>query len=176
MAVFGTSLVVLQGRRSALGPLLERETPPLDVDEGLRAFVREYRVSAAVASHLEIDERQQVPTALDLSLFAARPAGCGGEPEQSQAVWDRLAELARRVLPPDTRAVIEPFDGSFQMRPESGWEPEVELVVAILPRDKGPGLERVDEHARDVAARVLKELQRLGVARGAWRDRGGTPP
>jgi len=147
-------------------------------DEELRAFVREYRVSAAVAARFDMDERERVPTALDLSLSAARPTGYGGAAasERSQAVWERLAELARRVLPPDTQAVLEPFDGSFQVRPESGWEPEVELVVAILPLDKGPGLERVDEHARDVAARVLEDLVRLGVARGAWRDRGGTRP
>jgi hypothetical protein len=80
------------------------------------------------------------------------------------------------VLPPGTEAILEPFDGSLQVRPESGWEPEVELVVAILPLDKGRGLERVDAHARDVAARVLRDLDGFGVARGAWRNRDGSHP
>jgi hypothetical protein len=149
-----------------------------DRDVGLRAFVREQRVSAEIAPHFDIDERHRVQTAFDLSLFAARPAACRGDPacDACQAAWERLAELARSVLPPEAHYRLEPFDASFHLRRESGWEPEVELVVQILPRDLGPGLERVDEAARDTVARVQGALDALGVARGVWRAARGARP
>jgi hypothetical protein len=150
---------------------LETPAPRADPDADLRSFVREHSVSAEVAPHFDIDERKRVQSALELALHAARSTECRADPacDACRAVWERLLQLALRVLPPDARYLVEPFDASFHLRREAGWEPEVELVVEILPEDRGPGLESVDDHARDVVARVQAALDRLGVARGVWR-------
>jgi hypothetical protein len=146
-----------------------------DRDAAFRAFAQENRVSAEISPHFEIDDHNTIQTAFDLTLFAARPTACRGDPacELCLRVREELAALARRVIPPGAHYSLHPFSASFHLRREADWAPEIELIVEILPRDRGPGLEQVDDSARRVVAAVREHLARLGVASDAWRPTGG---
>lgn len=139
------------------------------IDESLRDFVTTHQVSAETAPHFDLWDHHRVETALDLSLFAAGPFA-DRTADANLRTWMRLRELALRVLPPGASYVIQPFDAAYHMRREARWQPEVQLVIEIRPRDEGLGLEVVDERTRSTAAAVLQALDRFGVARGAWRE------
>ena len=147
-------------------------TPPAS-DERLRARVREHEVCGEIDPQFEMHHGEKVQVGFRLSLLAQPPLSCSVEPgcPHCAAVFECLVAIARRVIPHGARFEIEPFDGSFHLRPETRWAPEVELVAEVLHREGT--FDPPDEGERSYPAQIRRELAALGVQPKAWRTRRG---
>jgi hypothetical protein len=141
-----------------------RETS--DDVEGLKAWIRECQVSWDVSPHFEVREEHRTAHGLELTLRACH-RGHPSDPADEQSVrsYDRLVEIARRVVPASASVALEPFDSSFHLRPETAWQPETQLVVEILETGAAETAVRA---LRGVRAAVEAGLSALGVPRGQW--------
>lgn len=139
--------------------------------DDLGAWIEEHRVCWELSPRFEVHEHRKIRVGFDLTLFARHPESWTDDPgcEQCFRHWETLKTIALAVLPRGahpSRCEFSPFDASFHLRPETHWEPEVELSVAILHRDAT--FEDVDEDQRKVAAEIEEGLKRLGARPRVW--------
>jgi hypothetical protein len=135
---------------------------PMASPDGLRAFAKQHRVYAEIFPHYDMDGERLVQTGFDLGLLALPPECCPGDPgcPECQRVETRLRDIALTALPAGWRHTAEPFDAAFHYRSETGWHPEIEAVVHMLPYE---GLRAVDAAALRELPKVRERLRDLGV-------------
>jgi hypothetical protein len=135
-------------------------------DAALGRFIRAHKVTFEIARHIEAHDGRTIPVGFDVTLHA-EPAGKfdPGDPE-TDVLYEALAEIARRVAPPKSRLVLEPWDAAYHLRPENDWREEVQLVAELL----GPGgpFEPVDDGDRRLLAAVTEGLKALGARERVW--------
>lgn len=133
--------------------------------DGLREFAKEHRVLAEISPHYETRQGRRTQTGLDLTLLARPSSRCTADPgsEECQRVHAVLRELAHSVLPGGWRDAAEPFDAAFHYRRETGWQPEIEVVVELQPRALPPLVEAI---ARRELPEIRRHLREIGVDEG----------
>jgi hypothetical protein len=138
---------------------------------GLEAWVRRHQVCWEVGPYFEVHRDQKMQLGLSLTLLARPPTGGSLDPgrEECAGVFEKLEEIVRRTIPPETRIHVEPYDAAFHLRPQTGWEPEVELTVEVLHREGT--FEPIDESERGGLALIRKRLSELGLQEGTWDPR-----
>jgi hypothetical protein len=111
-------------------------------------------------------------TGLELLLYAQH----GGAPHldpvapEHTEMFVKLHELAEHVLPPGhtlAHFAIEPFDSSEHLRPETGWEPEVQVRVMITPEDPEVSIDKA------LVAEIERRLRDLGAQPRVWAQAPG---
>lgn len=128
-------------------------------DEHVDRWIRERRVCYEVLPLVESDHGAAIQVGYEITLFADAGHDAPGGTEL-QAVHQRLKEIMSAVLPHDSRPtayVFEPFDGSLHCRPQTGWRPEVQLVVRIVHRD---GYLRLTDASVSSCVREIQERLR----------------
>ena len=142
-------------------------------DAELKEWVREHEVCGDVTPHFEIHDHLKIQVGYNLTLLAKTSPLCSLDPgcDRCALVFEGLEGIARRVLPEGARVEMEPFDASFHLRPETHWEPEVELVMEVLHREGT--FEPPDELEREYPAQIRRQLDALGVEARAWKTRRG---
>jgi hypothetical protein len=146
------------------------ESQPARQDvEGMRAWIREHKVSWRLEPHVELHQRQRIQVGFDLTLAAVHPEPLGTVigSDAFRAHYEKLRAIALATLPRQagaTRCDVAPFDGSVHLGPESSWTPEIELHLTILHSDAT--FAQVDEEERRCAAEIQDGLRRLGVRPG----------
>jgi hypothetical protein len=136
----------------------------------LKQWTRQHRVTYEVSPHFEMQRHQKVTTGFDLTLHAARSGPCTSDPGCAccHAIHDGLGVLVRQVVPNGARYQVEAFDSSFHLRPETQWEPEIELVAEIQPR--AGAFASVDDGDAAYLEAIREALGRLGAQLGKWKD------
>jgi hypothetical protein len=145
----------------------------VSVGEPLRLWIRDHRVCWEIGPLTEHDGHASRPVGLELRLFASHAADADAAPGCAVCVelHQTLRAVALLALPEEprpSRYEFEPFDSSFHMRPESGWRPEVQLVLRIVHGHDF--FAPVDECERRCAAEIQDRLRCFGVQPRAWRD------
>lgn len=139
-------------------------------DAALAEWIRAHNVCFEVSPHFEVYHHTKRQSACDLTLYALHPdhsvADPGG-PENAE-IWERLREIALRVLPADAHYDIDAFDAAYHLRPETLFAPEVELNLEIWP-DEG-GFAPVDEEVKHQVRAMEEALLRLGAQRKLWHE------
>ena len=140
-------------------------------DAGLVAWIQEHQVCWEIAPYFEFYQHRKVQLGFNLVLVARPPETCAGDPGRPECalVFDKLAAIARSVIPAGARVHLEPFDASFHLRAATHWEPEVELTAEILHREGT--FEPLDESERRYAAAIAERLTALGVQERNWNPR-----
>jgi hypothetical protein len=128
----------------------------------LRSFVEAYRVIAEISPHYETSGGRRAQTGLDLTLLARPSSRCAADPGclECQRVHALLRDLAHSILPGGWRDAAEPFDAAFHYRRETGWQPEIEVVVEMQPRAWSPPVEAI---AQREMPEIRKRLREIGV-------------
>lgn len=139
----------------------------------IKEWVLMHKVTWEVGPWQELSEHQVMTVGFELRLFGQHEAhthataGC----DNCASVFERLRAVALAALPKEHRPttyVVEPSDGSFHHRPESGWTPEVQLTVHIVHREDY--LSPVDACERRCAEEIQQALRGLGVQPKTWSN------
>jgi hypothetical protein len=139
-------------------------------DAELSRWIRAHNVCFEVSPHFEILHHTKRQSACDLTLYALHPDRSVADPggPENAKIWERLEEIALRVLPREAHYDIDPFDAAYHLRPETRFEPEVDLTVRIWP-DQG-GFAPVDEEVRHQVHAMEEALLRLGAQSKLWHQ------
>lgn len=131
--------------------------------ESLSAFARTHRVTAEVFPHYEIHDHQRIQTGFELTLLARPSARCPGDPgcPECERVHGLLRDMALTVVPDAWHHAEEPFDAAFHYRRDTGWRPEIEVVVQLVPY--GETWRVVDAAALRETRGIRERLQEIGV-------------
>lgn len=140
----------------------------LSLEAEIREWARRCRAcwEFDLAQEMVKDEGMRL-TALELRLYAQPPeAEPGSRP--FLAAWEQLREIAERALPDaeGIRAEPEPFEAAVRLRPETGQQAEVMLLVRIVPTVPGQAGGR--ERARQIIDEAEGRLRALGLQHNAW--------
>ena len=140
-------------------------------DSGLGAWIQEHQVCWEISPYFEFHQHRKIQLGLNLVLVGRPPAGTAGDPggQECAFVFDKLAAIARSVIPEGVRFHLEPYDASFHLRADTRWEPEVELTAEILHRHGT--FEPLDESERHYAAAIARRLAALGAQERTWNPR-----
>jgi hypothetical protein len=110
----------------------------------LTNWVRQHKVTWEIGPWQEMVDHHATVVGFELRLFgrhgphARVMAGC----PECVDLHGKLRTIAVAAFPTEQRPTqyeVEPFDASFHLRPESHWEPEVQLTVPA----------RVSQYVRD---------------------------
>jgi hypothetical protein len=144
------------------------ELAELAATDELSAFAKAHRVSAEITAHYGTRGGQRVQTGLDLALLARPSPSCVADPgcEDCRRVHALLRELAHNVVPDGWRDAAGPFDAAFRYRRETGWQPEIELVVEMQPMAPVPLAEAL---AKRELTEIGRRLREMGVAHDRFR-------
>lgn len=138
------------------------------MDANLARWIEERRVCYEVSPLREMDHGRALQVGYELTLFADAGHDDPGS-AALHALHERLQEVVTAVLPPDVRPtsyVFEPFDGSWHLRPQTRWHPEVELQVRLVHRE---GYLRPSDACESRCLREIQDgLRRAGVREKAW--------
>lgn len=140
-------------------------------DAELSLWIRAHNVCYEVSPHFEVYHHAKRQAAYDLTLYAPQPDRSLADPGGSvnAEIWEQLREIALRVLPQDAHYDVDPFDAAYHLRPETRYEPEVDLNVEVWPHD---GFAPIDDRLRH-QVRVMEEaLLKLGVRPKVWHQGG----
>jgi hypothetical protein len=142
--------------------------PILDVD--LRDWIPRHRVCWQTIVHRDIGPDGLMSVGFDVVL-SARCVGPGAwDPGSDRAllIFEHLRQLASAVIPPDCPDDVRvgPFEPTFQVRPQSDWEPEIRLVIEI--RHDHEYFAAIDDDERTCVRRLERALERWGAQRDAW--------
>ena len=144
-----------------------------ETEATLKEWVRQHHVTSELDAWKEVVEHQATPIGFELRLFGRYEPHVPGTPDDRERaeVFERLRSIAVAAIPKEqlqTKCEVEAFDGSLHLRPESHWEPEVQIAVHILHRDGY--LRPVDEWEKRCAEDVQKTLRALGVQPRVWSE------
>lgn len=133
--------------------------------ESLSEFAEAHRVSAEVFPHFEIHDHQRVQTGFDLTLLGFPSPPCAGDPgcKECERVHALLRDVALMAVPDAWHHAEEPFDAAFHYRRETGWRPEIEIVVQLFPYG---ATRTVDAAALGELAEIRRRLREVGVSVG----------
>lgn len=136
----------------------------------LGAWVRQHRVSWEVTPHFEVEGHAKRLVARDLCLSAAPSPRCDGSPGCAECarVHEGLCRLALSVLPAGSHFQMGPFDGSFRMRPENRWRPEILLTVEL--RARHTSLAPMEGATLRMVSAMEQRLRALGAQHGVWLE------
>jgi len=111
---------------------------------------------------------ERVSTGYDLGLHAPRTGPCTNDPgcPSCREIHRELTRILRAVVPDGVRYEVAPFDASFHLRPETQWEPEVELI-ARFPARRG-ALAPAETADLEGSGVTRAALERLGARPGRW--------
>lgn len=139
-------------------------------DSELSRWIHDHNVCFEASPHFEVLRHTKRQSACDLTLYARHPeqrvADPGGPVDAE--IWERLRELALRVLPKDAHFDIDPLDAAYHLRPETSFEPEVDLTVEIWPHQGG--FAPVDEEVVQQVHSMEAALLALGAQRKLWHE------
>ena len=137
-----------------------------------RAWAREHKVCYEVRPLIQKDGEELVQVGFEFEIAARLPraAGPGGSRQQrTQHLLRTIAQLAHRVFPVEgevARFELAPLHGVAQLRPETGFQPEVRRVVQVYrKKDYWQG---VAEGDRQRLRPLEQRLRELGVRAGSW--------
>jgi len=138
---------------------------PTSDQRTLRAWAREHEVCGEIGPQFEVHEGRKLHVGYRLTLMARACPHCGMDPgcDCVPPLYQGLEQIARGVVPPEARVLVEPFDAAFHLRPETRWAPEVELVAAVLHREGT--FDPPDELERLYPAQIRARLKSLGIER-----------
>jgi hypothetical protein len=139
-------------------------------EHAVRQCVREHQVCWEVAPINEMRGHDRIQVGYELRLFA-RHAARNTSPGSMAArtLHEKMSAVAAFVAPSEcrpSRCEIAPFDASFHMRPESQWQPEVQLTVRII-HEEGY-LRAIDACETRCAREIAARLHGLGAQEKAW--------
>lgn len=145
-------------------------------DADLAIWVQASRVTHEIRIRRTIEDSSTRDAGFDVTLRADRPEGCSGDPtcEACDRAVERLFALLEDCLPVGTRHVHEPFDHSFHLRPETGFDPELQVVVSVFPLEGSLG-EEAEAHAPLLDV-VVRDLERRGVQPRVFRASASVGP
>ena len=145
----------------------------MEAEATLKDWVRDHRVTWEIAALQELVDQRPATVGFELRLFGRHDPHARASPgcPECLGLHQRLRAIAAAAFPRverPTRYEVEPFDGSFHLRPESQWAPEIQLTVRIV---HGEGyLRPLDDCERRCAEEIQSELRRLGVQPRTWSD------
>jgi len=147
------------------------------VESTLADWVREHRVTWEIAPLRELVDRRPATVGFELRLFGRHQPDARVSPGCADclALHQRLRAIAAAAFPREDRSsrfVIEPFDGSFHLRPESDWADEVQLTVRIVHAEGY--LRPLDDCEKRCADETQAALRRMGVQPRTWSDSRAT--
>ncbi len=145
------------------------ETQSRPRDETVREWIRANQVCWEITPRYEVYEHAPRQAGFDLRLFARRPAACTSDPGCAAclAAHEQLRQIAQMVLPDGARYSIESFDAAFHLRPENRWQPELDLVVEVLP---GGTSENTEHSERERTRAVAEALSQRGARARVWHE------
>ena len=145
----------------------------MEAQATLAHWVREHRVTWEIGPLQELVDYRPATVGFELRLFGRHDPGLKASPgcQACLVLHQRLRAIAAAAFPRDERATryeIDPFDGSFHLRPETEWADEVQLSVRIVHRDGY--LRPLDECEKRCADEIQSALRRLGAQQRVWSD------
>jgi hypothetical protein len=145
----------------------------MDREKDLKAWIRQHEVCWELEPQFETHDHHKLQVGFGLTLLARPPSSCTLDPGCAGCaeVYGVLEEIARRVVPENARIEVEPFDGSFHLRPETSWAREVQLTVEILHFEGT--FDPPDEGERRYPAAIRRHLDTLGVQARSAAARSG---
>ena len=148
----------------------------VQTNETLRHWVRQHKVTWELSPRHEMVDGLPRIVGYDLRLYGSDPRRAMTSPGASECIeiYDRLRSIGLSVVPAEQRptvCTVESFDSSLHMRPESAWEPEVEVTIEVTHRSGylGP----LDACEKRCAEEIQESLRRLGAQPGRWADGSG---
>ena len=142
----------------------------------IQAWVRGHKVAWEVQPLMEaVKGRGLRRTGLELHLFAsaggAAPAGAEDKPFAD--LHERVCRIAEMALPEDAKVLVEvlPFDAAEHLRPETGYEPEVQVTVCFTPGDPEAvetEIEAAPGFIERLQTAIERKLRDLGLQPRAW--------
>jgi hypothetical protein len=137
----------------------------------LRAWIREHRVCWELAPRFALHGDRRIQVGFDLTLLARHTPTTVDEPGCEECSRDYLAlrEIGGLVIPSGihpTQCTFSAFDASHHLRPETHWEPEIQLTIEITHRADTFG--DVDDDERRCRSEIEEALKRLGVRPRVW--------
>jgi hypothetical protein len=143
-------------------------TLEVDMDTTLARWIEERRVCYEISALREMDHGGAVQVGYELTLFADAGHDDPGS-AALYAVYERLKQVVTAVLPQDVRPtsyVVDPSDGSWHLRPQTRWHPEVELRVRIVHRE---GYLRPSDACESRCVHEIQDaLRRAGLREKSW--------
>lgn len=136
----------------------------------LTARVARARVTYEIVSRVEMNAETAARVGFDVVLRAARSKDCTGDPtcDACDRTMAGLLEIAKACVPANALHEPEPDDHSFHLRPETGFTPELQVVLAVY---YGPGtFEEAGAEDASLADQVVRSLEALGVQPRVFRD------
>lgn len=142
----------------------------------IQAWVRGHKVAWEFQPLMEaVKGRGLRRTGLELHLFASAEGSAPAEPEDepSADLHERVRQIAEKALPEDTHVLVEvlPFDAAEHLRPETGYEPEVQVTVCLTPADPmavETEIEAAPDFLERLQAAIERKLRDLGLQPRAW--------
>jgi len=116
--------------------------------------------------HLVDGRRVQIGYELELTALCPR-SGLRGACCEDVVIWERLAEVARKVAPDDDEELeleVEPYDASHRCGPDTSWAPAVRLTARVVHRERY--FEEVDAQDRRTLGDIEDRLATLGIHAG----------
>jgi hypothetical protein len=137
-------------------------------EPALQDWIRQHLVSYEVSPHVEMRRREKMESGFEVALHAMRSGPCTTDPgcPSCQEIHRALSLILRRAVPDGVQYDVAPFDASFHLRPETQWEPEVELTAWIRPL-RGEVASAAPTDLRSLGD-IRAALDRLGVRAGRW--------
>jgi hypothetical protein len=135
----------------------------------LKDWIRENEVCFEIGPNYELYHQDKLQVGFELTLFAKRPSGCRrGDPgcPACTETYETLRGIALKVLPPNLRSEVGPFNAAFHLRSETHWKTEVDLVVQIS--HPAGTFDAVDEEDRRQSRLLAEALDGLGVRSRVW--------
>ena len=113
-------------------------------------------------------------TGLELHLFAECAASAEVEAKRLADLHDGVRRIAEMALPGDAGVLVEvmPFEAAEHLRPETGYEPEVQVTVCLTPADPNAVEKQVEAapgFLEGLQATIERKLRDLGLQPRAWR-------
>ena len=112
-------------------------------------------------------------TGLELHLFAECAASAEVEAKRLADLHDGVRRIAEMALPGDAGVLVEvmPFEAAEHLRPETGYEPEVQVTVCLTPADPNAVEKQVEAapgFLEGLQATIERKLRDLGLQPRAW--------
>jgi hypothetical protein len=112
-------------------------------------------------------------TGLELHLFAECSASADVETKGLADLHDGVRRIAERALSRDAGVLVEmmPFEAAEHLRPETGYEPEIQVTVCLTPADPNAAetqIEAAPGFLEGLQATIEGRLRDLGLQPRAW--------
>jgi hypothetical protein len=137
-----------------------------------RSWAQQAKAAWEVSPLVEMERGAPVQVGFELSLYARAPGEVPPSeegPDEFEALWDRLREIAESLLPlagADARLEVDPFDAAARLRPETQFAPEVLLSARLF--HGSDLLAPVKPGDRERLKPIEERLHELGLKARSW--------